>query len=424
MWPALWGLEAAIHTISQYCERNAASTSKIVLTIDFHNAFNSLDRNALLAACRRDFPTLAAWASWCYSVPSRLLYNVRVVNSTAGVQQGDNLGPLLFATTIHSLLGELKAILGIDLVIGYLDDIVVTGDCEAVLRALLVLQRSIPSLGLTLIMAKRGLIPLAGSLNTSDFTRFPAQIARVPSGFLDAPVGDREFGASFIQNQRAAKADVFLTEISGIDDAQVVHKLLCRCMGTPRIMHAMRTTRPDWMHLCRNGFTWCYKVGENSRSDCRQQRISQFCGSSWAHGSVSVVPLIFPPSANLSWVVDTSVLRTCTWSVLLVPFLWSAAAVEDQVEWPSVIADLCGNNVNAGSGLSMGAVSVQTCWVQWRARRLFKPRSLFPAAWLVLSGASAGGFALSFVFSQWFLHAGDFWRTPVLADLPGAIQCL
>ena len=29
--------------------------------------------------------------------------------------------------------------------------------------------------------------------------------------------------------------------------------------------------------------------------------------------------------------------------------------------------------------------------------------------------------ALSFVFSQWFLHAGDFWRTPVLADLPGAI---
>ena len=42
------GLEAAIHTISQYCERNAASTSKIVMTIDFHNAFNSLDRNALL----------------------------------------------------------------------------------------------------------------------------------------------------------------------------------------------------------------------------------------------------------------------------------------------------------------------------------------------------------------------------------------
>ena len=157
------------------------------------------------------------------------------MSSTAGVQQGDNLGPLLFATTIHSLLGELKAILGIDLVIGYLDDIVVAGESEAVLRALLVLQRSIPSLGLTLNMAKCELIPLAGPLSTSDLSLFPAQMARVHSGrfkFLGAPVGDREFAASFVQDKRAAKADVLLPEIAGIDDAQVTHKLLSRCMGT------------------------------------------------------------------------------------------------------------------------------------------------------------------------------------------------
>ena len=43
---------------------------------------------------------------------------------------------------------------------------------------------------------------------------------------------------------------------------------------------------------------------------------------------------------------------------------------------------------------------------------------------LVLSGASAGGFVLFFVSSAWLLHAGDSWRTPALADLPGAIQCL
>ena len=65
--------------------------------------------------------------------------------------------------------------------------------------------------------------------------------------FLGAPVGDREFAASFVQDKRAAKADVLLTEIAGIDDAQVTHKLLSRCMGTARVMHAMRTTRPDWM---------------------------------------------------------------------------------------------------------------------------------------------------------------------------------
>ena len=51
------GLEAAIHTVSQYCEWNGSSTLKVVLTIDFHSAFNSLDRNALLTTCMRDFPS-------------------------------------------------------------------------------------------------------------------------------------------------------------------------------------------------------------------------------------------------------------------------------------------------------------------------------------------------------------------------------
>ena len=95
-----------------------------------------------------------------------------MVSSTAGVQQGDNLGPLLFAATIHSMLGELKAMMGIDLVIGYLDDIVVAGESEAVLRALLLLHITIPSLGLTLNMAKCELIPLAGPLCTSNLSLF------------------------------------------------------------------------------------------------------------------------------------------------------------------------------------------------------------------------------------------------------------
>ena len=62
-----------------------------------------------------------------------------------------------------------------------------------------------------------------------------------------------------------------------------------------------------------------------------------------------------------------AVVSAYTWSAILVPFIWCAAADEDHDEWPSVIADLCGNNADAGSGLSMGADSVRTCWVQLRA---------------------------------------------------------
>ena len=53
-------------------------------------------------------------------------------------------------------------------------------------------------------------------------------MARVHSGrfkFLGAPVGDKEFAASFVQDKRAVEADVLFTEMAGIDDAQVTHKL-------------------------------------------------------------------------------------------------------------------------------------------------------------------------------------------------------
>ena len=150
--------------------------AQIVVTIDFHNAFNSLDRNALLTACWRDFPTPAAWAPWCYSGPSRPLYNERVVDSTAGVQQGDDLGPLHFITSMQEAKGHGESPTG----------------CGG-----------IPAVGLTF---------------------------QVHSESKTSP----------------------------------------SMMGT-----CYR------LHRCRKGFTWCYKVGVNSCSDCRQQHIPQFCGSCW-----------------------------------------------------------------------------------------------------------------------------------------------
>ena len=44
-----------------------------------------------------------------------------------------------------------------------------------------------------------------------------------------------------------------------------------------------------WVRCCGKGFTWCNKDGVNSCSDSRKQHVPQFCGSCWAHGSVSLV---------------------------------------------------------------------------------------------------------------------------------------
>ncbi|CAK8996492.1 unnamed protein product, partial [Durusdinium trenchii] len=53
--------------------------------------------SAVLQEARDKFPALARWATWCYRQASNLQFGDTVLQSSSGVQQGDPLGPLLFA---------------------------------------------------------------------------------------------------------------------------------------------------------------------------------------------------------------------------------------------------------------------------------------------------------------------------------------
>ncbi len=78
-----------MHTVRQWLRRNAAATDKVLLKVDFENAFNNVDRHAFLSQCRQHFPGLAPGAEWCYLEPTNLLFGSYVVASESGVQQGD-----------------------------------------------------------------------------------------------------------------------------------------------------------------------------------------------------------------------------------------------------------------------------------------------------------------------------------------------
>jgi hypothetical protein len=64
------------------------------LFLDFSNAFNAIDREAMFQQVRKVIPSIAVWVEFCYRAEPILFVGNRQIRSSCGVQQGDPLGPL------------------------------------------------------------------------------------------------------------------------------------------------------------------------------------------------------------------------------------------------------------------------------------------------------------------------------------------
>ena len=240
------GAERVVHAVRNWAQRHAGQPHKVVLKVDFQNAFNSVDRAAVLQAVRQHLPTLGCWADWCYAQPSNLLFGDEVVQSACGVQQGDPLGPLLFALALQP---SLRAAAGsLDLCVGYLDDVVLCGDSVAVAAALLRLQAAAQAAGLQLQPTKCELVMLGGTGHIVDLTAFPHGVVPNTSGnfeLLGAPVGDGAFCTEYTRSERVEKAASCLSALADLPDAQTALLLLRHCASYCKIAHAMRVTPPE-----------------------------------------------------------------------------------------------------------------------------------------------------------------------------------
>ena len=115
--------------------RNVAKDDKVFLKLDFAIAFNTVSRESFLKEIRDHMPGLAAWVDWTYGCSSNLVFGNKVLRSEKGVQQGDPLGPLLFALALQPLLRDLhnqRCDGGLELVYSYLDDLCLAGSSQAV----------------------------------------------------------------------------------------------------------------------------------------------------------------------------------------------------------------------------------------------------------------------------------------------------
>ena len=73
------GAEGAVHALRAYIE-NPAIQDKVVLKIDFKNAYNTIRRDVMLNKIKKKLPKIYNYVYQCYSRPSNLFYDKENAN--------------------------------------------------------------------------------------------------------------------------------------------------------------------------------------------------------------------------------------------------------------------------------------------------------------------------------------------------------
>ena len=167
---------------------SSLNPEKVVLKLDFQNAFNSLRRDRLLEAVFGLAPILSHFVHSAYSSPSTLFWGDKTIQSAEGVQQGGPLCPLLLCLSIHRLCSHLRS----ELCLFYLDDGSLGGCREEVLHDLELVEREGAELGLRLNHEKSEVISSDNEARAAVLSSLPGALVVDPGHavFLGSPVGN------------------------------------------------------------------------------------------------------------------------------------------------------------------------------------------------------------------------------------------
>ena len=248
------GCEAILHSVN-YQMATLPGNKRWTLELDFSNAFNQVNREAMFVEFREHLPGLSAWMESCYtSQPFLLLGDGKVIRSCCGVQQGDPLGPLGFALTLHPLVERIQVVASsLELNAWYLDDGTLVGPPSGLAAALNIVESDGPPRGLHLNRGK-SLLFLPSGADAAD-SPLPSDIPVTRDGFslLGCPVGPAAYCERVLQS-RVTKIEESLNAIHDLGDSQLELTLLRSCLALPKLSYILRTVQPDHIRQAASAF--------------------------------------------------------------------------------------------------------------------------------------------------------------------------
>ena len=222
------GAEAAVHATRQWMHRNSGHADKLLLKLDFRNAFNAVDREAVLREARLHLPEIACWADWCYAPSGRATHCHVELWSAARRPAWPRFqsGPL-------------------DLCFGYLDDVVLAGNRRQVTQALAVLTAAAARVGLVLEPSKSEVV-ITSPTSSADLRGLPAGFVRKRGDFtlLGAAVGAASFCNTHTATERVRRAASLMHALAELPDPQTALLLLRHCSAYSKVAYTMRVTPP------------------------------------------------------------------------------------------------------------------------------------------------------------------------------------